>query len=487
MPRFEELTALLRGANSLDEFARIVRDGADCVNLRYADLAGRWRHVTLSASRFGSEIFDRGVGIDGSSVAGFTAVESGDMVLLPDPSSVTVDEYGEHVVVSVIASVAEADTRNPFPLDPRLIAAAAERVLRESGHADVSLWSPELEFYVFTSVDYDDGRSGAFYDVESEEAGWVDADPGDRSLGHRILPGGGYQIAPPRDIYFDLRNEVAARMDEAGIPVKYHHHENGAPGQMEIEIHGEPLVQAADHIMLGKYIVVNTAADWDLAATFMPKPLPGEAGSGLHLHVRLLREGEPVLYGADGYASLSEEAFTFIGGILSHGRALAAITNPSTNSYRRLRPGYEAPTNLCFSAGNRSAAIRIPKYGTEPSMKTIEFRPADATANPYLAMAALVAAGLDGMERGIDARQHGFGPFDTNIHELPDGERKNIAPLPASLDEALSALEADGAFLTESGIFPSAFIPSWIDLKKREAELVASRPHPIEYSLYFDC
>jgi glutamine synthetase len=276
-------------------------------------------------------------------------------------------------------------------------------------------------------------------------------------------------------------------MEETGVPVKYHHHENGAAGQVEIEVQGEPLVVSADHLMWGKYIVRNTALEWDLAATFMPKPLPNEPGNGLHFHIRLMKGGTPVFHGENGYAGLSQKALHFIGGVLEHGRALAAITNPSTNSYRRLRPGYEAPTNLFFSAANRSAAIRIPKYATDPETKTIEYRPSDASGNPYLSMAALLAAGLDGMERKIDPRENGYGPFDRNIHDLPSSERDKIVPLPVTLEEALIELARDCAFLSDAGVFPEEFVPVWMGLKRAESEEVGGRPHPVEYGLYFDC
>jgi glutamine synthetase len=476
----------LKTSSTGDECARAIR-GADFLDIRFADLPGRWHHVTLPADGAGASVFDHGVGFDGSSVPGYKSLEKGDMVLIPDPSTALVSELRGRVVVSVIASAAEADTRTPFPLDPRIIATRAEEVLAASGHADVSLWSPELEFYVFSGVDYGDAPSGAYYEIASDEAGWIDPDEAEAGCGHRIQPGAGYHASPPCDMHFDLRNEMAARMSDAGIPVKYHHHENGAPGQMEIELSSEPLVTSADHVMLGKHIARNTAFEWGSSATFMPKPLRDEAGSGLHFHIRLEKEGRSVLHGEDGYAGLSREALCFIGGILLNGRALAAVTNPSTNSYRRLRPGHEAPTNLFFSAGNRSAAIRIPQYATDPRTKTVEYRPADATANPYLAMAALLAAGLDGMVRGVDPKEHGLGPFDANIHELSNGLRHTIVPLPATLEEALSELRDAGSFLTLSGIFPTEFIPTWIDLKTREAEDLRRRPHPAEYGMYFDC
>lgn len=486
----EELRDLTRTLRESDEegFVRAVRDSVvGFIDLRFADLVGRWHHVTLPASHASASLFSSGVGFDGSSVPGFKSVEKGDMVLLPDRTTALLDEVDGHAVLSMIASAAEADSREPFALDPRSIAGRAESVLAESGHADASLWSPELEFYVFRAADYETATDGSFYRVQSDETGWTDDDDGASPLGYRIQPRSGYHAVPPADRHFGLRNEIVSRMEDAGVPVKYHHHENGAPGQVEIELLPEPLTLAADHIMLGKYIVRNTASEWNLSATFMPKPLPTEPGSGLHFHIKLSLEGAPVLHGDGGYAGLSEKGLQFIGGILTHGRALAALTNPSTNSYRRLRPGFEAPTNLFFSAGNRSAAIRIPQYATRPEAKSVEYRPGDAAANPYIAMAALLAAGLDGMERGIDPREHGFGPFDENIHGALSPLRAEIVPLPATLEEALEELACDAQFLTASGVFPKSFPATWIDIKEKEADVVRTHPHPSEYGLYFDC
>jgi glutamine synthetase len=488
MESLQDLTERLRAAGSDAEFAEFLKaSGADAVDLRFTDLPGRWHHVTVPAARVDPGLLTGGVGFDGSSVSGFKRVERGDMVLLPDRSTAQAEEWNGRVVVALLSMAAEAQTRAPFPLDPRLTAIRAEQALRASGHADVSIWSPELEFYVFSAVAYDERRNGSFFSVASEEAGWDDSDGCGTGLGYRIRTGAGYHASPPCDRYFEFRNEVSGRMQDAGIPVKYHHHENGAPGQLEIELLGEPLVQAADHVMLAKHIIRNAALEWDLAATFMPKPLLGEAGNGFHVHVKLLRGGRPLFHADGGYAGLSQDAMHFIGGILSHGRALSALVSPSTNSYRRLRPGYEAPTNLFFSAGNRSAAIRIPRYATEPASKTIEYRPPDATANPYLMTAALLAAGIDGMERKIDPKARGFGPFDRNVHELPRRERDRIVPLPATVEEALVALEEDSEFLTTGGIFTGDFVETWLDLKREEIETIASHPHPGEYSLYFDC
>ena len=488
MVGLQELARRLRAAKSTDEFIELIKAGdVDFIDLRFADVPGRWHHVTIPTTRISPAVLVRGTGFDGSSVPGFKAVESGDMVLLPVLTTATGEDYGDYQTVAMIATAADADTRAPFPMDPRVIAGRAEEALRNSGHADESLWSPELEFYLFNGVSYGETTSGAHFEVNSDEAGWPATDSDEPGLGYRIRPRSGYHAIPPSDSHFEIRNEIAARMEETGVPVKYHHHENGAPGQVEIEVEGEPLVRSADHLMWSKYIVRNTAADWDLSATFMPKPLAREPGSGLHFHIKLTQNGEPVFHDEDGYAGLSEKALHFIGGILQHGPALAAITSPSTNSYRRLRPGYEAPTNLFFSAANRSAAIRIPKYANEPLTKTIEFRPSDASGNPYLTMSALLAAGIDGMNREIDPRTNGFGPIDRNVHDLPLAERDKIAPLPVTLDEALIELARDSAFLSETGIFPEAFVPVWMGLKRVESEEIGGRPHPTEYDLYFDC
>jgi glutamine synthetase len=486
MQELRELSIRLREADSHDEAGALCAEsGIDYVDVRFADLPGRWHHVTLPAARVGARLFEDGVGFDGSSVPGFKTVEQGDMVVLADRSTAVVEESGPYLIVSFIASAAEADSRELFKLDPRVIAGRAADALRASGHADTALFGPELEFYLFSSVDYGSSPSGAFYDIGCDEVGWTDVD--EPTTGHRIRPGGGYHAMPPCDRTFEVRNEITARMVAAGIPVKYHHHENGAPGQVEIELLSRPLVEAADDCMLGKYIAKMTAIEWGLSATFMPKPLAGESGSGLHFHIRLEKNGLPVFHGREGYAGLSDTALHFIGGILEHGAALTAVTNPSTNSFRRLRPGFEAPTNRVFSAANRSAAIRIPKYTTEPEAKTVEYRPSDATSNPYLACAALIAAGLDGMERKIDPRERGFGPLEQNIHNLSEEERRGIPGLPLTLHESLEALEADGDFLSERGVFPDDFVPVWTRLKWKEVDAIRSAPHPGEYELSFDC
>jgi len=486
MQYLRELSLRLREARSHDDAATICSDsGIDYADIRFSDLPGRWHHVTLPAARVGPRLFEDGVGFDGSSVPGFKSVEQGDMVILADPSTATVEEVGPHLVVSYLASAAEADTRELFPLDPRVVAGRAAAVLADSGHADSALFGPELEFYLFTSVDYGSAPSGAFYDLASDEVGWTDAD--EPISGHRIPARGGYHAMPPCDRTFEVRNEIVARMAAAGVPVKYHHHENGAPGQVEIELLSRPLVEAADDVMVGKHIAKMTAIEWGLSATFMPKPVLGESGSGLHFHIRLEKSGRPVFHSEAGYAGLSDTALHFIGGVLEHGAALSAVTNPSTNSFRRLRPGFEAPTNRVFSAANRSAAIRIPKYTTDPDAKTVEYRPSDATANPYLAVAALVAAGLDGMERSIDPRERGFGPLEQNIHRLSEEERRGIPGLPPTLHEALEALERDGEFLSANGIFPDDFVSVWTRLKWREVDAIRSAPHPGEFDLSFDC
>ncbi len=487
MGTISEQAARLRCAPTVAGFIQELNEsGIRMLDIRFTDLPGRWHHVTVPVSALSEETFEQGIGFDGSSVPGFKTVERGDMVLMPDRSTANLDPFAADPTAFVLATAAEADTRESFPRDPRVIATRATEALRDSGHADESLWSPELEFYVFTAADYDESERGAYYAVESLEAGWYDRDERP-SLGYRIARGRGYHAIPPSDMTWEIRNEMTLAMTRAGIPVKYHHHENGAPGQVEIEVLAEPLLAAADNVILGKYIARNAASAWGASATFMPKPLAGESGNGMHFHVKLERDGSPLFYDASGYAGLSRKALAFVGGILEHGRALAAITNPSTNSYRRLRPGFEAPTNLFFSAQNRSAAIRIPGYATEPASKTIEYRPSDATGNPYLTMAALLCAGIDGMERELDPSSNGHGPFDVDLHSLPEDQRSHIVPLPSRLEEALDELRADSAFLTASGVFPESFIDTWIEQKALEAEDVRTRPHPAEYRLLFDC
>jgi glutamine synthetase len=382
--------------------------------------------------------------------------------------------------------VTEADTRAPFSGDPRSVARKAQEVLRASGVADRSLWGPEFEFYVFDSVKYINEGHRAMYEIDSAEAYWNADDPKDTG-GSRIPRHSGYHATPPLDRHHDLRSEVAHLLEERGIRVKYHHHEVGGPGQCEIEVERETLLRSGDIVVLAKYFVRMVASRHGKIATFMPKPLFGEAGSGMHFHQHLFLGDEPVFYDAEGYAGLSQTARAYVAGILDHGPALLALTNPSTNSFRRLIPGFEAPVNLFFSLANRSAAIRIPKYATEPDSKRIEFRPPDATCNPYLAMAGQLLAGLDGIARDLDPSEEGYGPIDENVFAMTEEEQRRIRPLPTSLKSALDALEADHEFLTRDGVFPEDLLEHWIRTKRdRDVLAIQSRPTPYELELYFD-
>ena len=453
------------------------------VDIKFTDLWGRWRHLTVPSSQFTPDLMEQGVGFDGSSV-GLKSVKSGDMVLVPDLSTAFIDPFWEAKTLSFISKTFEADTHATFANDPRNIAIRAEEYMKETGIADQSRWGPEYEFYIFDKVSYEYGVNRASYVLESCEADWNSAAGGH---GHYIPLHGGYHAIPPKDQLYNLRTEITLLLEAMGIPVKYHHHEVGGPGQSEIETPMMGLVQAGDATMMIKYATKMTAQRHGKTATFMPKPLYGEAGSGMHFHQHLFKKGRNVFYDAKGYGCLSKAGLYYIGGLLAHGPALLALTNPSTNSYSRLVPGYEAPVNAFFSLGNRSAAVRIPKYATQPDTARMEFRPPDATCNVYLALAGQLLAGLDGIQRKLDPTEAGFGPIDANIFAWSDEQRSKIKSLPASLNEALIALENDQEFLLAGNVFSPEMLRQWVDYKRnQEYYQVRNRPHPYEMSLYFD-
>ena len=406
------------------------------------------------------------------------------MVLIPDLHTGKIDPFWEIPTLSFICTTLEADSHEIFTNDPRNIAIRAEAFLQETGIGDESRWGPEYEFYIFDDVEYESGSNRASYRLNCREADWNSAEGGH---GHYIPLHGGYHAIPPKDQFYNLRTEMTMHLEAMGVPVKYHHHEVGGPGQSEIETPMMGLVEAGDVTMLIKYVTKMTAHRHGLTVTFMPKPLYGEAGSGMHFHQHIFKQGCNVFYDPMGYGYLSQTALYYIGGLLSHGAALLAITNPSTNSYRRLVPGYEAPVNAFFSLGNRSAAVRIPKYANQPDTARIEFRPPDATGNVYLMLAAQLLAGIDGIIKGIDPTQEGFGPFDANIFAWSAEQRAKIKALPNSLDTALIALEEDHEFLLAGNVFSEELIRQWIDFKRhQEYYPVQNRPHPYEMSLYFD-
>lgn len=469
--------------NGFEQAKKFITDqSVRMIDLIFSDLWGRWHHVSIPASQFNEALMRDGVGFDGSSV-GLKSVKSGDMVLIPDLATGFMDPFWDMPTLGFICSAYEADTKAPFPVDPRNIAIRAEAYLRETGIADQSIWGPEYEFYVFDKVSYENGVNAASYRVDSREADWHSGEGGH---GHFIPLHGGYHAMAPKDQLYNLRAEMCAEMERMGVDVKYHHHEVGGPGQCEIETPLFPLLKAGDATQIVKYVVKMVAHRRGQTATFMPKPLYGEAGSGMHFHQMLMKGGKNLFYDEKGYGRMSQEALWYIGGILAHGPALLALTNPSTNSYRRLVPGFEAPISAFFSVGNRSAAIRVPKYADQPETARFEFRPPDATCNVYLALAAQLLAGIDGIQKKMDPTALGFGPIDQNIFGWSEEQRRTIKSLPTSLTEACAALEGDMDFLLAGGTFDRLQLEDYLKHLRAQEGAVRNRPHPYEMALYFD-
>ena len=460
----------------------IKQHGIEMIDLKFTGLFGRWHHVTISDSEFTPQLMQAGVGFDASSV-GLASVKSGDKVLIPDLSTGYVDPFYDLPTLSFICRIMEADSGKLFQRDPRQIARRAEELLVESGYADYSLWGPELEFNVLRQVSFENSAQTVAYHIDALEAGWNRCSDGH---GYFISERSGYHAIPPTDQLHNLRSKMVATLKQMGIPVKYHHHEVGALGQCEIETPMLGLLQAADASMTIKYVSRNVACREGQTVTFLPKPIFGEAGNGMHFHQHLFKGGINLFYDAQAPHLLSQTALQYIGGLLTHAPALLAFTNPSTNSYRRLVPGFEAPVKCIFSSGNRSAAIRIPRYANQPDTVRMEFRPPDATCNPYLAMAAMLLAGMDGIRQQIDPTQAGFGPVNEDIFEWDAARQAQLKSLPQSLLEAVQALQDDHAFLTESGVFDEELINDWCAAKRAEHHLVQVRPHPYEIQMYYD-
>jgi glutamine synthetase len=458
----------------------IAKEKVEILDLKYVDLNGRLRHVTLPASAFTPRLLEEGVGFDGSSV-GYKKTHSGDMVIVPDPSTAMIDPFWERKTLSFICDIVEADSKEPFPFDPRNVAKRAEDNLARMGWVDRSSWGPELEFNIFDKVSYTVGMNQSSYRIVSEES---ICESEDLNNGFHILPMQGYHASPPVDAFYELRSEMMAQLESIGIGIKYHHHEVGA-GELELEIPMGGLLETGDKVMFIKYVAKMTALKQNKSVTFMPKAIHGDGGNGMHVHQTLWKGKRNLFHDQAGYSGLSDLALSYITGLLEHAPALLAFTNPSTNSYRRLVPGFEAPTNLFFSAGNRSAAIRIPKYATTEEEKRIEFRPPDATCNIYFCLSAHLLAGLDGIEKKMESG--GYGPIDEDIHTWPEEKLKKVKSLPASLDEALEGLKHDHEFLLRGEIFSREFIESWITHKiKGELNPIRERPHPYEFVLYYD-
>ena len=465
---------------------RKARD-ADCriFDLRFTDLPGTWQHFSLPIDKLEEDLFDDGLGFDGSSVRGFQQIQESDMLVVPDPATAFVDPIPEVPTLVMSCDIRDPITGESYTRDPRNIAKKAEQHLIDSGIADTSYWGPEAEFFIFNSIRYDQTANSGYFFIDSEEGVWNTGadDLHMANLGHRPRHKMGYFPVPPNDKLQDLRTQMVLALGEVGLDVEVHHHEVATAGQAEIDLVYAPLVKSADGIMLYKYIVKNVAQKAGYTVTFMPKPIFGDNGSGMHVHQSLWKDGTPLFYDETGYAMLSETARYYIGGLLRHAPALLAFAAPTTNSYRRLVPGFEAPVNLVYSMRNRSACIRIPTYSSSPAARRVEFRPPDPTANPYLAFAALLMAGLDGIRNKIEPPP----PADMDLYELEPEEAAKIQSVPGSLYEVLDALEADHEFLLVGDVFTQDVIDTWLEYKRtREADEVNLRPHPYEFMLYYD-
>jgi glutamine synthetase len=428
------------------------------------------------------ESFEDGFGLDGSSIRGWQPINASDMLIMPDPSTAKMDPFTQYPTLSLTANVVDPITKEPYSRDPRYIAQKAERYLKKTGIADICYFGPEAEFFVFDDIRYDSQPNQSFYYIDSVEGRWNSGREEFPNLGYKPAYKGGYFPVPPTDSLVNLRSEMVQTLIDAGIYVEASHHEVATGGQCEIDMRFAPLVNMADQLMWFKYIVKNVARKNGKTATFMPKPLYGDNGSGMHCHQSLWKNEKP-LFAGDSYAGMSETALFYIGGILKHAPAICAFTNPGTNSYKRLVPGYEAPVNLAYSARNRSASVRIPIGGSSPKAKRLEFRCPDPTANPYLAFSVMMMAGLDGIQNKIDPGQ----PLDKDIYHLSPEEAKDVPKAPGSLDAALNALEKDHAFLLKGDVFTSEVISTWLDYKRsNEVDAIRLRPHPFEFALYFD-
>ena len=455
--------------------------GAKMVDLKFTDLLGAWQHLTIPISQLKTAAFEEGLGFDGSSIRGWRDINESDMVIMPDSTTARMDPFNEIPTVSLICDIVMPETNIPYDRDPRQIAKKALAYLASTGIADQAFFGPEAEFFIFDDIRYQQETNMGFYEIDSGEGQWNSGRDENGNLGYKPRPKEGYFPAMPTDTLHDLRTEVCLKLEEAGIPVERHHHEVGT-AQGEINYKFDELVKSADDLQWFKYIVKNTARKHGKTATFMPKPIFEDNGSGMHVHMSLWKDGKP-LFAGNEYAGLSEMAIHFIGGILKHAPSLCAFTNPTTNSYKRLVPGFEAPVKLAYSFKNRSAAIRIPNSGDNPKAKRLEFRTPDATANPYLAFAALIMAGIDGIQNKI----HPGEPLDKNIYGLPPEEAAKVPSCPASLDEALSNLNESHDYLLRGEVFKEDFIENWIEYKTdKEILPMQQRPVPYEFFLYYD-
>lgn len=470
---------------SADEAIKFIKDNAvEFVDVRFMDLIGVMQHFNIPAQAFNNSVFEDGLMFDGSSIRGFQAIHESDMKLVPDVATAYIDPFRESKTIAMNFSIRDPFTNESYSRDPRNVAAKAEAYLISSGIADTVYFGPEAEFYIFDEVRFDNQPGGSFYKVDSVEAAWnTGREEAGGNLGYKTPYKGGYFPVPPVDHFADLRDIISTTLMQAGLEVERAHHEVGTAGQAEINYKFDSLLAAADKLMLFKYIVKNVAFANGFSATFMPKPLAGDNGSGMHCHQSLWKDGKPLFYDEKGYAGLSDIARWYIGGLLKHAPSLLAFTNPSVNSYHRLVPGFEAPVNLVYSQRNRSAAIRIPITGSSPKAKRLEYRVPDPSSNPYLAFSAMLMAGIDGVKNRIEPP----APMDKDLYELPPDEAKSVPQVSGSLTEALDNLEKDHDYLTAGGVFTEDLIETWIDYKRsKEIDPIRLRPTPYEFQLYYD-
>ncbi len=452
------------------------------IDLRFMDFIGLWQHTTIPVHALEEEMFEEGLGFDGSSIRGWQSIDESDMLLMPQADTAFLDPFTKLPTLNIICNIADPITHEDYSRDPRNVARKAVAYLNSTGVADTAFFGPEAEFFIFDDVRYDQRPSAGFFYIDSIEAEWNRGRDEGPNLGYKIRHKEGYFPCPPMDQMMDIRNEMMQTLIECGLDVECQHHEVGTAGQSEIDLKYNKMVKMADSLMIYKYVVKNVAFKHNKTVTFMPKPIYGDNGSGMHTHLSFWKDGKP-LFAGDGYAGLSELAMYAIGGILKHAPAVLAFTNPTTNSYKRLVPGYEAPVNLAYSQRNRSAACRIPMYSPSPKAKRIEFRCPDPSCNPYLAFSAIMMAALDGIQNKIDPGS----PLDKNIYDLPPEEAANVAKTPASLSDALDALQADHEFLLRGDVYTKDVVETWIKYKRQhEVNAMRLRPHPYEFCLYFD-
>jgi glutamine synthetase len=458
-------------------------EGVEIVDFRFCDLPGLMQHFSVPAHALTEDVFGEGLGFDGSSIRGFQEIQESDMILIPDPDTAIIDPFRQHKTLNINCFVHDPLTGENYSRDPRYVAKKAEDHLASTGIADTAYFGPEAEFFIFDEVRYDYRRHTAFHAVDSVEAAWNTGRDEGPNLGHKPRHKEGYFPVPPTDKFQDLRSEMVLELERLGVEIEVQHHEVGTAGQAEIDMRFDTMLRMADKLMLYKYVVKNVADQAGHTVTFMPKPIFEDNGSGMHTHQSLWTGGEPLFFSESGYAGLSDTARWYVGGLLRHAAAILAFAAPTTNSYKRLVPGYEAPVNLVYSQRNRSAAVRVPVYSTSPKAKRIEFRCPDPSCNPYIAFSAMLMAGIDGIQNRIEPPD----PVDKDLYDLPPEELAAVPQVPASLEDALDALEADQDFLKAGGVFTDDLIETWIDYKREnEVDALRLRPHPYEFHLYYD-